>query len=71
MKLRTDGLPRRLLAFFAANPLEELTPEQVAIKFDVHEGTVRNALNELGKSGLVETVRVVRLRAKGRSGCST
>lgn len=62
-----QGLPERLVAFFHANPDEELTLSQVATKFGVSAGRVRNVLATLTKGGVVEDVRVVRLSAKGRA----
>lgn len=68
MKLHANALPARILAYFASNPNEELTIEQVALKFGANMATVRNALARLAKQGAIESVRVNRLPAKGRMG---
>jgi len=66
MAFRPDWLPARLMAFFRANPAEELTPRQIADKFDVSPRTVANVLSRLSQAGLLENVRVARLPSKGR-----
>lgn len=56
---RSEQLPARLRAFFEANPDEELTPEDIAIKFDVTSVNVEDALRYMRKHGQVKVQRVV------------
>lgn len=67
MKLYAKSLPARILAYFASNPEEELTIEQVAVKLQANLGTVRNALATLVQHGAIENVRIIRLPARGRA----
>lgn len=67
MALQRNGLPYLLMEFFRANPDEELTFKQVAVKFGSNPSTVSNAVARLVGDGMIENVRVVRLPAKGRA----
>ncbi len=61
---RLGPIATSLIAFFEANPDEELTIRQAATKFGVTEGAVRMALYR-GTTGL-EFVNVMRRPEKGR-----
>lgn len=64
MKARRRGsLSGRILAFFHDNPTEELTRKLIALKFDAKVDTVDNVVRDLEKEGLLDVVRVVRLKA--------
>ena len=64
MKHRPNSLAGKLLAFFTANPTEELTPAQIREKFGVTAFSVSMAVRRLEESGC-ENVRVIRLRSMG------
>lgn len=57
---RPTGLPARLLAFFEANPDEELSRTDIETKFSVCESTVQNALQEMRNRGQIVSVHVYR-----------
>lgn len=62
-----SGVAPNLWAWLQANPDEELTPAQVAIRFDCSMKAAYEAVRFLQRSGKdVESVHVVRLSAKGR-----
>lgn len=65
--LHRDGLATKLWHFFDANRDEELTRADIEAKFGMTGTTVTKALKELGDRGLVESVHVIRLPAKGRA----
>lgn len=67
MRYNATGLPARLLAFFMANPDEELSFADICAKFDVGISNARYAVDALGRDGHVESVHVVRLNGKGRA----
>jgi hypothetical protein len=52
----------RLVAFFAANPDDELTFADVVVKFSVPVGTARGSIDSLRKVGLLDAVRTSGLR---------
>ena len=52
----------RLVAFFAANPDDELTISDVLVKFDVPIQTARGSICSLRKVGLLDAVRTSGLR---------
>lgn len=62
-----DSLRAKLMAFFEANPDEELTERQVGDKFGVSIHTVKEALLRLVRAGKIEKVKVIRLPSKGRA----
>jgi len=62
MTIRGQGVTPRLLAFFRANPNEELTLDDVIAKFDCTPATARKALCVAGQKGAIERVSVYRLR---------
>lgn len=66
-KWHPGSLRSRLMAFFEANPDEELTELQVAEKFAVSSHTVKEAVYGLMRANLLEKVKVVRLPSKGRA----
>ena len=55
------GIPERLRRFFADNPFEELSVDDVATKFGCQKGTAEHAVATLRQVGLVERVSVYRL----------
>ena len=57
-----SGLRPRLEKWFEDNPDEELTAEQVAIKFDVSLPYARNELAIATKGGVLERVTLWRLK---------
>lgn len=59
-KAHCDGLRGKLLAYYAANPGEELTPADIADKFGVPAGTVRNTLSRMTGKGEVRRFSVYR-----------
>ncbi len=48
--------------FFRNNPHEELTPEQVAVKFDLSQEEASQAISYLIKRGLLEQVQLIRTK---------
>ena len=52
----------RLVAYFAANPEDELTISDVFVKFDVPIQTARGSIFSLRKVGLLDAVRISGLR---------
>ena len=63
-------LPERIMAFFRDNPDEELSYGDMAAKFGVPKERVREVVYGLmaGRAkGVLESVQVVRLKAKGRA----
>jgi hypothetical protein len=67
MLYRDKGLPKRLTDYFAENPDEELTIEIAILKFDAKPTAVATAISRLCEAGILESVRVIRLPAKGRA----
>lgn len=65
MTFRPGSLPARIAAFYAANPDEELTYEQMLVKFNATRTGINEAMKRLRAIGLLESVHVIRLRAKG------
>lgn len=64
---RAGSVASRLLAFFVANPDEELTEVMAQTKFSASDAMVKLAIRELSREGVLERVTVVRLPAKGRA----
>ena len=63
-----EKLPAKILAYFQANPDEELTYADIAAKFSVSQERARTTVRDLmtGRAkALLESVHVVRLKAKG------
>lgn len=54
---------RMIADFFLKNPGEYLTHEDVQAKFDVPAATAKIALKRLYAEGLLESVRVIRLKS--------
>jgi hypothetical protein len=67
MLYKANSLPDRLARFFEENPDEELTIEMAVVKFNAERGSIQSALNRLMSVGILESVRVIRLPAKGRA----
>lgn len=63
---RAGGVASRILAFFVANPDEELTEIQAEAKFEASAAMVKLAVRELSRDRVLERVTVVRLPSKGR-----
>lgn len=68
---RADSLRALLLAFFEANPDEELTRNDIRIKFrrgggERSTGAMDHALMRLRREGILEAVHVYRLKQRGR-----
>lgn len=55
----------RIRAFFVANPDEELTFDQIAVKFDCTIEQARFAVRDVAKTVDIESVHIIRMRAKG------
>lgn len=55
------GVTERLRRFFALNPFEELSVDDIMVKFDCAFGTARNAVEVMCQDGLLERVSVYRL----------
>jgi DNA-binding GntR family transcriptional regulator len=61
MNSANTGIRHRIRAYFSANPTEELTKSDIAIKFDCSEKTVEQALWMLKAEGAI--VRAIVYRA--------
>lgn len=66
-KLHPDGLPARLVAFFEANPDEELRMVDIIEKFGTSLRNARSAVDTLKARKVIECAHVIRLREKGRA----
>lgn len=53
-------LPQRVSQYFAGNPNDWLSVEDVMVKFSVNENSARHLLAECTRSGKVERVSVYR-----------
>ena len=62
-----DSLTQRVRQFFAENPDEELTYEDMAAKFDVPVNYCREVVRALKTKGEIESVHVIRNPRKGRA----
>ena len=60
----SDSLENRIRQFFVNNPSEELTYQDMALKFDCTPNSARNAVGELRKAGMLESLHVVRMSAR-------
>ncbi len=58
----SDSLENRIRQFFLNNPDEELSYMDMATKFDCSRDSARNAVAELRKAGMLESLHVVRMR---------
>jgi DNA-binding GntR family transcriptional regulator len=61
MSSANTGIRQRIRAYFDANPTEELTKSDIAIKFDCSEKTVEQAVTALKAEGAI--VRAIVYRA--------
>lgn len=59
------SLKLRVKRFFLDNPDEEVTPAEFRAKWSCTEATRRWLIVALAEEGLLESVHVIRLRAKG------
>ena len=57
-----EGLGAQLLAFFEANPDEELTFEDAKVKFDTDSHNLSSTLSYLKARGLLDTQRTTLIR---------
>ena len=55
------GVAERLRRFFANNPFEELSVDDVAAKFGCQRGTAEHAVATLRQDGLIERVSIYRI----------
>lgn len=62
-----NRLPAKILAFFEANPDEELTYADIAAKFGVSQASARWTVQVLlnDKANPLESVHVIRTKRKG------
>ena len=63
--LRSDSFEAKLRTFFDDNQDEELTPDLLREKFGVSQLKAREIVGKLCRSGVLESVTVIRVRAKG------
>jgi hypothetical protein len=63
MSYRPNAVQNRIIAFFEANPDEELTVDDMCVKFDCTEMQVRTALTHINERTpmRLQIVRVVKL----------
>lgn len=63
MSHKPNALKSRLISFFMQNPTEELTVDDIFIKFDCTEMQARTTLARINSESMVrlEIVRVVKL----------
>lgn len=59
-RARPASLRRKLLDYFEANPGEELTTEDVCVKFGVNNARMRNTIYDMRKAGEVWSGFIVR-----------
>lgn len=59
--IRPKWLRTAMREFFQNNPDEELTQQDMAIKWGVHPRTIRNIISALKGEGMVKRVIVYRL----------
>lgn len=62
-----NSVQDRLSQFFADNPDEELSYDDITAKFNCSRGTAEQAVSRLKADRLLESVHVIRLRTKGMS----
>ena len=63
----SDSLENRIRQFFLNNPDEELSYIDMAVKFGCSRDSARNAVAELRKGGLLESLHIVRVPAHKRA----
>jgi len=66
MSYRPNALKHRLINFFVDNPDEELTVEDICVKFDCTEPQVRVTISKINESSEIklDIVRHIRLAQK-------
>jgi hypothetical protein len=57
---RPDSVTDRIRQFYLTNPDEEMTGEDLAVKFDATKNQLDHARKTLAAQGLIETVTVTR-----------
>jgi Fic family protein len=67
MIYKPGALPGKLVQFFEDNPDEELTLQIAVIKFNASPVAVQTAISRLVEAGVLESIKVIRLPAKGRA----
>ncbi len=68
LRFRKGSLADRLMAFFRANPLEELTYGDIMTKFEVTYTNVADTLRRLRAAKLIEVTRtLVRLPCRSQN----
>lgn len=55
-----ESLPSRIIEFFAANPGEELTYEDICTKFDARPNSAMTAVSRLKADGILKSMHVIR-----------
>jgi len=60
-----SSAPGRIAEFFRDNPDEELLQDDLYTKFGGEKNTVRMAVARLISEGLIESVRVIRVKRGG------
>lgn len=65
--LHRGSLLSRVLEFFAENPDEELDYDSLTAKFGVSYLTARRTVSRATRRGDLESVHVIRPKAKGRA----
>lgn len=60
MKANRGGLRYRLLEFFRNNPGEELTHDDLVVKFGVNKRTAEGAIAQMKSLGELESVHIIR-----------
>lgn len=66
-KRSLSRLPGKLMAYFEANPEEELTYADLVAKFGVSIRAARACVDRMTPTGELESVHVIRLSTKGRA----
>ena len=66
MNRPASSMTTLLRKFFADNPDEELTYPMLMAKFDCTYDAAHNAVKVLARHGEIESVHVIRTRAKGQ-----
>lgn len=66
IRLRRNSVAERIAAFFRDNPDEELTFEDIAVKFSCTKQNASMAISRIADDGMnIESVRVVRMKHMG------
>lgn len=65
LSMRPGSVAFRLHEFFERNPEEELSYTDITAKFSCSDATAADAVSKLRQARVLESVHVIRLRAKG------